>query len=68
MFKRTFAVILALALAVGCLAGCGDKKDGGSNKGGATAASDLPKLEITSEKVKYLCWICLQAMTINCLI
>ncbi len=56
MVKRILAVIMAIMLTVGCLAGCGGDKASGGKKGEATKGVDLPELEITSDKVRYLCW------------
>lgn len=56
MLKRTLSVLLVLMLIVGCFVGCGDKKGQTDKKGDGQAAVDLPKLEITSDTVKYLCW------------
>lgn len=56
MIKRLLLVMLSVLLLVCSFAGCSsDKKKTGKVNSG-DAAIDLPELEITSDKVKYLCW------------
>lgn len=54
MLKRIICILMAIAVATGCLAGCGGSGNstGSANKGDTT----LPELEIKSDKVQWLCW------------
>lgn len=54
MLKKIICILTVMLLALGCFTGCADK--GGKQGGGKKGETTLPELEITSDKVKWLCW------------
>ena len=57
---RIFTLVLAVFLLLGSLSGCGGKGDGNDSSKSDMKMGDssieLPELEITGDKVLYLCW------------
>lgn len=56
MFKKIVSLLLAAVVIMACFTGCGGNQNPGKTNVKKTDKDDLPKLDIKSDTVKWLCW------------